>query len=60
MALLYDDTWQELRETFFELTLYWAALAPGGIIMGDDLNWRAVNRDVKLFALVYGQVPALP
>ena len=60
MALLCDDTWQELRETFFELTLYWAALAPGGIIMGDDLNWRAVNRDVKLFARVYGQVPTLP
>jgi hypothetical protein len=53
--LLYLDSAHELRETFFELTLYWAALAPGGVLMGDDLNWRAVNRDVKLFARVYGQ-----
>ena len=42
------------KQTFLELELYWPALAPGGMLLGDDLNWRAVNRDVKLFARVHG------
>jgi predicted O-methyltransferase YrrM len=53
--LIYLDSAHELRETFLELTMYWAALAPGGVLMGDDLNWRAVNRDVKLFCRIYNQ-----
>ena len=51
--LIYLDSAHELRETFFELGLYWPLLSPGGILVGDDLNWQAVNRDVKLFARIH-------
>ena len=52
--VIYLDSAHELRETFLELTMYWPCLTNGGMLIGDDLNWRAVNRDVKLFARVYG------
>ena len=51
--LIYLDSAHELRETFFELNIYWPLLAPGGVLIGDDLNWKAVNHDVKLFARVH-------
>ena len=51
--VLYLDSAHEFRETFFELTAYWPLLRPGGLLIGDDFNWRAVSHDVQLFARVY-------
>ena len=33
---------------------YWPLLRPGGILMGDDFNWRAVSHDAQLFARAHG------
>ena len=51
--LVYLDSAHELTETFIELTLYFELLAPGGVMMGDDLNWFAVAHDLLLFARVH-------
>ena len=48
--LIYLDSAHEQRETFFEIAYYWAQLAPGGVLLGDDLNWAAVMHDAQLFA----------
>ena len=41
--VLYLDSAHELRETFMELTAYWPLIRPGGVLLGDDFNWRAVR-----------------
>ena len=50
--LVYLDSAHEMGETFLEMDLYWALLTPGGVLVGDDLNWWAVAHDVQLFARV--------
>eukprot|EP00966_Prymnesium_polylepis_P224769 5198631-Prymnesium_polylepis.1 len=52
--LIYLDSAHEQGETFTELATLWPLLTPQGILLGDDLNWKAVNHDVKLFARVRG------
>ena len=52
--VIYLDSAHEARETFFELTLYWPLVRPGGVLLGDDFNWWAVSHDVQLFARVHG------
>ena len=47
--VLYLDSAHEQRETFMELTAYWPLIKPGGVLLGDDFNWRAVSHDVQLF-----------
>jgi len=47
---IFLDSAHEVDETFTELTLYYATLAPGGIIFGDDFSWDGVNHDVTRFA----------
>jgi hypothetical protein len=50
--LIYIDSAHELGETLVELTLYYALLRPGGLLMGDDYEgFPAVAHDVQLFAL---------
>jgi len=51
--VIYLDSAHEQRETFFEIAAYWAQLAPGGLLLGDDLNWAAVMHDAQLFARVH-------
>lgn len=41
--VLYLDSAHELRETFMELTAYWPLIKPGGVLLGDDFNWKAVQ-----------------
>ena len=48
--LIYLDSAHEQRETFLEILAYWAQLAPGGLLLGDDLNWASVMHDAQLFA----------
>jgi len=52
--MVYLDSAHEFDETFTELTLYFHALAPGGIVFGDDFTWEAVSHDVKKFAAKNG------
>jgi len=52
--LIYLDSAHEIDETYYELTLYWQIVEPGGILMGDDLGWEAVQKDVTRFAREYG------
>ena len=52
--VIYLDSAHELRETFIELTYFWPLLRPGGMLIGDDFNWRAVAHDVLLFARTHG------
>lgn len=52
--IIYLDSAHEQRETFFELTAFWGVLAPGGLIVGDDLNWADVMHDAQLFARTHG------
>ena len=33
-----------------ELSAYWPVVKPGGLLLGDDLNWKAVAHDVILFS----------
>ena len=51
--IIFLDSAHEEGETFFEISQFWSSLAPGGILMGDDFNWRAVAHDSQLFARVY-------
>ena len=48
--VLYLDSAHEYRETFMELSAYWPVVKPGGLLLGDDLNWKAVAHDVILFS----------
>mmetsp|Transcript_45278 Transcript_45278/g.142444 ORF Transcript_45278/g.142444 Transcript_45278/m.142444 type:complete len:351 (+) Transcript_45278:211-1263(+) len=48
--VVYVDSAHELGETLVELSLFYALLRPGGLLMGDDLNFEAVHHDVALFA----------
>jgi hypothetical protein len=52
--LIYLDSAHEIDETYYELTLYWQIVEPGGILMGDDLGWASVQMDVTRFAKEYG------
>lgn len=52
--VLYLDSAHEKRETFMELSAYWPLLKPGGLLLGDDFNWRAVSHDAQLFARTHG------
>lgn len=47
---VYLDSAHEQDMTYMELTLYYAVLAKGGIIFGDDFSWDSVSRDVTRFA----------
>lgn len=47
--LIFLDSAHELDETFFEISLYYKLLLPGGIIFGDDYGWEAVRHDVHRF-----------
>ncbi|CAF0988806.1 unnamed protein product [Adineta steineri] len=47
--VIYLDSAHEQGETLIELSLYWNLLQPGGILFGDDWNWRSVRCDVKKF-----------
>lgn len=51
--IIYLDSAHEQQETFLELAAYWPALRPGGLLIGDDFNWKAVSHDVQLFARTY-------
>ena len=42
--VIYLDSAHEKQETFHELVAYWPIVRPGGLLMGDDLNWFASPR----------------
>jgi|688.fasta_scaffold40077_3 predicted O-methyltransferase YrrM len=48
--VIYVDSAHEIGETFLELRNAWDILEEGGALIGDDLNWRAVEADVHKFA----------
>ena len=52
--VVYLDSAHELRETFLELSAFWPLVKPGGLLLGDDFNWRAVSHDAQLFARTHG------
>lgn len=51
--VIYLDSAHEQRETFLELSAYWPLVRPGGLLLGDDFNWRAVSHDAQLFCRVH-------
>jgi predicted O-methyltransferase YrrM len=48
--VIYLDSAHEPDETFLELQNCWHLLEPGGVLMGDDWSWPAVQTDVIKFA----------
>lgn len=53
--VVYLDSAHEFGETFFELHLFWDLLLPGGILVGDDIDYfPSVRHDVYLFAAQKG------
>lgn len=44
------DSAHEQGETLIELALFWPLIQPGGILFGDDWDWKTVRCDVKKFA----------
>ena len=48
-GVIYLDSAHEWDETYLELEIAWRILDPGGVLMGDDLDWPAVDHDVKRF-----------
>mmetsp|Transcript_59680 Transcript_59680/g.129253 ORF Transcript_59680/g.129253 Transcript_59680/m.129253 type:complete len:309 (+) Transcript_59680:91-1017(+) len=48
-SLIYLDSAHEIDETYYELCLYYHILEPGGMLMGDDYGWTAVQMDVNRF-----------
>ena len=52
-GVIYLDSAHEWYETYIELVTAWRILAPGGILIGDDYDWPAVNHDVNKFARDY-------
>lgn len=51
--IIYLDSAHEQQETFLELVAFWPAVRPGGLLIGDDFNWKAVSHDLQLFARTY-------
>jgi len=51
---IFVDSAHEKDETYTEITLFWHALAPGGVLFGDDYTWVSVRTDVDRFAKVNG------
>ena len=49
LDVIYVDSAHELGETLVELHMFYLLLRPGGLLMGDDLEWPAVAHNVKLF-----------
>ncbi|CAD7933526.1 unnamed protein product [Amoebophrya sp. A25] len=47
--VVFLDSAHEADETYIELCLWWRILPPGGILLGDDLLWDAVRKDVIRF-----------
>jgi len=54
-SMNHDESTPPCR-TFFEIAAYWAQLAPGGILLGDDLNWAAVMHDAQMFTRIHQTV----
>ena len=48
--IIFLDSAHEQGETLIELALLWPLVQPGGILFGDDWNWKTVRCDVKKFA----------
>lgn len=48
-GIIYLDSAHEIEETFFELRTAWQLLPSGGILLGDDWVWEAVQHDVLKF-----------
>jgi hypothetical protein len=55
-GIIYVDSAHEWDETYTELKTAWRILAPGGVMMGDDFNWKAVRYEVERFAKDFGAV----
>jgi Methyltransferase domain len=48
--VIYLDSAHEEGETLLEVSLCWSLLRAGGVLMGDDWSWPAVDGDVTKFA----------
>jgi hypothetical protein len=48
--VVYVDSAHEEGETLIELRTAWAVVRAGGLLLGDDLDWVAVRRDVERFS----------
>jgi hypothetical protein len=48
--IIFLDSAHEQGETLIELALFWPLIQPGGILFGDDWDWKTVRCDVKKFA----------
>jgi hypothetical protein len=55
-GIMYIDSSHEWDETYTELKNAWRILAPGGIMMGDDFNWKSVRYEVERFAKDFGAI----
>jgi predicted O-methyltransferase YrrM len=49
-SVIYLDSAHEIDETYLELVNAWRCLASGGILFGDDWDWKAVKKDVTKFS----------
>ncbi|CAJ1461712.1 unnamed protein product [Effrenium voratum] len=47
---IYLDSAHLKGETLLEITEAFRLLRPGGVLMGDDLDWPAVEEDLRIFA----------
>jgi len=47
--VIYVDSAHEMGETLVELHMFYLLLRPGGLLIGDDLEWPAVKHNVHLF-----------
>lgn len=47
---IFLDSAHEQGETLIELALFWPLIQPGGVLFGDDWDWKTVRCDVKKFA----------
>lgn len=52
--VIYLDSAHEEGETLVELRVAWETLRHEGLLMGDDLDWDAVRRDVERFCTERG------
>nr|ACD54616.1 unknown [Adineta vaga] len=55
--IIFLDSAHLQGETLVELELYWELLQPGGILVGDDWKWIAVQCDLLRFADSVGVKP---